>query len=471
MWGEDQNHRTTTHNVSTYADGINPSLLPQTVLDGIQVTHALGFRYLWVDSLCIVQDSVQNQRHEIGQMHKIYRHAYLTIIAANARRVSEGFLQDRPKSLHDITLPFICPPPSHVPVSDAEDAATTPQVGTVYISTSRYNYAQEPISARGWCMQEYLMSPRALIFTSQTLQFRCPTETQNVGHSFYCPNGERRLPDTLLLPDPPTQQYGSGPWGVVHDEWLRVVEDYSQRSISDPSDKLVACGAIAQAFQHALGSEYLAGLWRDTLLIDLLWCKAEGTPLTRPAEYRAPSWSWAAVEGRVWMVDSIWPRAQSRAGGAEVVRCEVTLEDAGFPFGRVTGGTLVLRTALMACVVHRNGIYHTEHRVWSEEQMPRMKLGVLLDWVGERVGRVSIDTEADTEICGTVWAVLISYDTSDPFMDPEGLLVAPVEIENLKTEMGEETKEWNVVYRRIGYFRMDKRDAFQGLPSKEIELV
>jgi transposase len=68
--------------------------------------------------------------------------------------------------------------------------------------------------------------------------------------------------------------------------WQTVVGDYIQRSVTVPSNKLVA-----EEFQRILRTEYFAGLWRDTLLGDLLWNEHTGTHIPRPAAYRAPSWS------------------------------------------------------------------------------------------------------------------------------------------------------------------------------------
>lgn len=110
VWGEPQPHQTTTSNVSVYTDGIDASLLPRTLRDVIRVTHTLGFQYLWVDSLCIIQDKDKDKVHEIGCMHLVYRYAHLTIIAANAQKVSDGFLKDRmAEDVVQITLPFLCP--------------------------------------------------------------------------------------------------------------------------------------------------------------------------------------------------------------------------------------------------------------------------------------------------------------------------------------------------------------------------
>ncbi|KAL1946199.1 hypothetical protein VTO73DRAFT_15326 [Trametes versicolor] len=354
VWGEAQPHKTTKSNISAYSARIDASLLPQTILDAIYVTHTLGFQYLWADSLCIVQDSDEDKLHEIGRMHLIYRHAYLTIIAASAERVTDGFLQDRLAEPYDLTLPFLCPPP---PPTSGDDAAEVQQVGEVHCSHRSWGVdAPDPVDRRGWCLQELYMSPRALIFASKTLRFGCQETTPNVGNSIRRTYMDVRLPDILFHPAPPPVQHGSKEWADIHTQWGRIANQYNGRTLGQASDKLVACGALAEAFHRVLRSDYLAGMWRDTLLYDLLWRahRSAGDPdsgqVSRSAEYRAPSWSWAAVDRAV---DSRGPpyNAPHMALAAAVVSCEVTLKTPELPFGEVTGGSLVLRATLIPCKV------------------------------------------------------------------------------------------------------------------------
>lgn len=285
MWGGDQVHKTTTANLSSYEQGIAASLLPSTIRDAIHVTHMLGFRWLWIDSLCIIQDSDEDKAHEIGRMHHIYRYSHLTIMAASANGVSESFLHERP--LPDLDphnsvtgLPFICPPRPLTSVGHTEDcSAAQLQVGTVSIAPIRSNitgraYSDElgNMATRAWCMQEYLMSPRTLILTPQTLVFRCLSTVQGVGDSFYRIHGDPRIPSSLFLPPTaPAAEPDVDVWKDLHDAWTKVIEDYTRRTASVASDKLVACAAIAEQFHRVLGSDYLAGLWRsDALLFHLL---------------------------------------------------------------------------------------------------------------------------------------------------------------------------------------------------------
>ncbi|KAL1946169.1 hypothetical protein VTO73DRAFT_15296 [Trametes versicolor] len=355
-------------NISSYEQGISLALLPSTIRDAIRVTHMLGFRWLWVDSLCILQDSDEDKLHEIGRMHHIYRYAHLTIIAASARTVSEGFLHERSVPYDSVAVPFLCLPDSATsePALDGHSGAQS-EIGQVYLSGSlhstrksyAYNDGLEYMSSRAWCMQEYLMSPRSLIFTSTTFRFRCLTTMQSVDNSF-CPDiHDLRVPNTLFLPVPPAAKPSSREWKDMHTAWVEVVGNYSRRTASIESDKLVACAAVAEQFHRVLRSDYLAGLWRSAAFFtDLLWeTPRETYPThrprhTRPTAYRAPSWSWAAIDGVVgqsgYTPKIEDPRVRTIAL-AEIVECGVTLEDDELPFGRVIGGTLVLRGTLIPC--------------------------------------------------------------------------------------------------------------------------
>ncbi|KAI0824013.1 heterokaryon incompatibility protein-domain-containing protein, partial [Trametes gibbosa] len=352
VWGQDQPHKTTTANIDAYKRGIDPSLLPQTIRDAIRVTHSLGLRMLWVDTLCIIQDSAQDKLNELGHMHHIYRNAYLAIIAANAHNVSEGFLQQRTAPEVQPTLPFVCTTTSSSP-SDVNGTETASQVGQIYMTDPHYfdktvgfwgDADRDPIKARAWCLQEYMMSPRMLVFASQTIQYRCSTTVRNVGRGRLSLRGPR-LPGALLLPTTPAIEPLSVEWSAIHDTWLWIVQDYSRRAITFPSDKLVACSAVAAEYHRVLRSDYLAGFWRASLLKDLLWHVPENARRPRPTTYRAPSWSWAAVDGGIMAASFLGEDDENVI--AELVRCEITLKEAALLFGEVTSGTLVLRAPLI----------------------------------------------------------------------------------------------------------------------------
>ena len=152
-------------------------MLPKTVQDAITVTKLLGFRYLWVDSLCIIQDSNEDKSKEIDRMGNIYLHSHLTISASRAAEATAGFLDARSYN-YDIqlparmnkTIPEITTAQRDKPVdttaslplvfSNGENAIVT--IRRVLISPFRF----EPVNTRAWTVQERMLSPRTLSFGS-----------------------------------------------------------------------------------------------------------------------------------------------------------------------------------------------------------------------------------------------------------------------------------------------------------------
>ncbi|KAI0656704.1 heterokaryon incompatibility protein-domain-containing protein [Cubamyces menziesii] len=354
VWGDDQPHRTTKDNLVSYTKhGIDYLTLPQTIRDAVRVTRALGARFLWVDSLCIIQDSQEDKHRELARMRDVYRHAYLTIDAASARSVNEGFLQDQRPLDPEHTLPFVCP-------CDSKSMHLSPEteeaIGEIYL-TSRHYYHEAPMdlrtradkpgelpqsytARRAWCLQETLLSTRSLVFTSETMQLRCHSQTQNVGGASHDPEFDLpRLPDTVfqsqIAPD------DSDEWRDIRKSWCTIVEDYSNRSLSYPSDKLIAFAGLAELYARTLCSDYLAGLWRSTLLLDLLWQRRPGASTLRCVRYRAPSWSWSCIDGPVTFFT--YQVGNNTEALAEVVECSTPLQDESLPFGPVDAGSLIIR--------------------------------------------------------------------------------------------------------------------------------
>ncbi|KAI0369476.1 hypothetical protein BV20DRAFT_968072 [Pilatotrama ljubarskyi] len=305
------------------------------------------------------------------------------------------------------------------------------------------------------------MSPRALIFTSETLQFRCQTVMQNVGNSYYDAKDERRLPlDLFYLGTSSTALKlvrSSEGWTAVYEAWCRIVEDYSQRSVGVPSDKLVACGAIAAMFDRVLSCEYLAGLWGTTLLQDLLWRRNQDDYLQPVAEYRAPSWSWAAIDrGRIEMPGREY-RWLNATAAAEVIRCVVLLKDPVLRFGEVSSGSLVLRAALIGCRfrptdnLDKAQVIELPPVRWTVSQLLEDEASDAANeegWVLEdRVitAWADIDCEADAlPLTEQAWLVPLLYVQADQSMS--GLVVALAHSDS-GSEMANQ-----MVYRRIGTF-------------------
>jgi hypothetical protein len=91
-WGADLPSTTTTINLQAHKSAIDFSTLPQTLKDAIVVVRWLGIEYIWIDCLCILQDSKADWEHESARMADVYSNAHLTIAASRAEHCGEGFL-------------------------------------------------------------------------------------------------------------------------------------------------------------------------------------------------------------------------------------------------------------------------------------------------------------------------------------------------------------------------------------------
>lgn len=260
-------------------DGIDEALLPQTILDALLVIRALNIRYLWVDALCILQDSDQDKADQMAIMGDIYRGAYVTIAAGNAHTVEDGFLR--------IGM-----------IGSWRGGAKTNVI----------DYAiPNPLFERSWTIQERLLSPRVVVFTWKGLYWQCQSLT-DLGQ-----NAERSL--SIITPRFPNDVFNSSSACEIdsHDAyriWHNVLKDYGRSSVSVPTDRLTALSAIARRLSitcgHVLGP-YCAGLWYEFIIEGLRWTVEPRKIFRQRPDFRAPSWSWAAINGALFF-EPVSPR-------------------------------------------------------------------------------------------------------------------------------------------------------------------
>jgi hypothetical protein len=311
---------------------------PQTIKDAVQVTHSLQLRYLWIDSYCIIQDSADDKAREIRNMRRIFQNAYLTIIAAKTPKVDMGFLQDCPRLLPTFVVPFYCPDGSLGTVTLSPRAMSNP-----------YAADKEPTNSRGWCLEERILTPRALIYASHTLQYLCQSGLLNVGNSFSSVKmtGIDRLPPQFFYPEAGSSPPDSETMREVTKLWHRILQDFTPRGLTAPKDRLKAIAGVAEEFYHRLKSRYVAGMWEHHLLGDLLWTKAGHDPLPKPTVYRAPSWSWASVNGIIY---NTGPVVEPHEACSTILDYHVDLEHYNHPYGALKGGFLKVEGRLMKVV-------------------------------------------------------------------------------------------------------------------------
>ncbi|KAI9692394.1 MAG: hypothetical protein M1822_006625 [Bathelium mastoideum] len=211
-------------------------------------------------------------------MANIYQQSALTILAANTAGVENGFLGSRKDWMATaIRLPFLCRDGTYSTIGLSPEAPDT-----------SYTVRDNPLEQRAWTCQERLLTPRALIYSHNGLRFVC----RNLTDSFV--RGNTWMQPSLSL-------------GYIDfsqaDEWMwrNVVREYSNRAMSESGDKLLAIAALAKVHSRSRApqSDYLAGLWRNSIVIDLLWDSSYEKLTKDGSSHCAPSWSWASTDSNV----------------------------------------------------------------------------------------------------------------------------------------------------------------------------
>ncbi|KAJ6441437.1 fungal specific transcription factor domain-containing protein [Purpureocillium lavendulum] len=246
-----------------HREGIPWSSLPQTFRDAITVGRQIGFDYIWIDSLCIIQDDKADWLRESGRMGSIYEMADLTLAACHAADSSEGMFTSRPFRNPVVELPNFL------------EGSASGQ-GRVFASVRRETVEDTfpeygPLNRRAWSTQEWLLSRRMVFYTKGTIMWSCKEITERE-------NGERCFNISR------------------NTRWKTVVEHYSERLLMFATDKLIALEGLRNEIQKKTGYTFISGIWLESLPDQLLWHVTEHS---RPGEASnplgLPTWTWAHV--------------------------------------------------------------------------------------------------------------------------------------------------------------------------------
>lgn len=334
-WGAPgQNMMTTKATLEESRSGIDLAALPKTLYDSVIVASRLGMQYIWIDAICIVQDDDDEKMLDIAQMAEIYSHAYFTISAGRASAATEGFL-------HNIDL---TQPKGSISLRYLSSSGEEGKLIVADEPTGRE--LPDPINSRAWTFQERVLAPRLVEFSQTQVRWRCKT-------CLKCESGAppqtawRRYFESPSIVDTNTMAHLDA--AKSFNEWHDLVSYYSKRNLSYPADKLIAFSAVAKTV--ARPGRYLAGLWETDFPNNLMWKVFHiWTPILgdqdlrtfRPLEYRAPSWSWASVDGHV-TIDSLATEGNAPQIACEVLDCQVELANRALPYGPVSSGYITIK--------------------------------------------------------------------------------------------------------------------------------
>ena len=278
-WGSHQPLRLLKANLSEFTCEIPRAKLCKTFIDAITITKTLGYSYLWIDSLCIIQDDDDNWSRVAVQMAQVYGAASLNLAASAASNGDTGCLFERDVTYTD---------PVFLRVSAGDKVITWSLFPETLLDD---NISDSPLASRAWCLQERLLARRTLFFTRSQLFWECE-------QALLC----ETFPDESL--------------GFVHEVWRRgftksslqaywneLVYVYSTSRLSHSQDRPMAIAGLARRFAQQTGGEYIAGMWKETLLRDLCW-----ETIDRGSKRRTsigvgsfPSWSWLIFDDPIYM--------------------------------------------------------------------------------------------------------------------------------------------------------------------------
>jgi hypothetical protein len=252
--------RTTKKNLNHHLVSIPWDNLPPLFHDAIALTRSLDIKYLWIDSLCIVQDDTQDWMNEAKKMSFVYRRATLVIAAMDATDSTQQLSRAvRPES---VTF--------RVPYYSQEGSAQGSYNIAASIHTS--GIMKGPLRERGWVFQELYLGRRKIFFTSGGLRWKCGQ----------CAVNERG---------------NAGDLGLYETmSWLYCLTEYSKKHLTYPSDRITALLGIVDQIGESRSDSFVTefGVWKHQLVEQLLWRSLEIREEDLPD---LPSWSWAATGG------------------------------------------------------------------------------------------------------------------------------------------------------------------------------
>ena len=380
-WGGGAPFQLLQGNLLALLEKVEISDLPPTFCDGLRVSRELGLQHIWIDSLCIIQDNKMDWEIEASRMGMVYSQAFVVVCGASSPNPQTPFLGPRepewlPKQFNlqiedGQSLPIIARQ-RHLLAAPLEQGLLEPPYTGAWATLKRVG----PLYSRGWCFQETFLAQRTIHFAPGAIIFECKTHRRS----------EDQLPPYPLLR---TGTLGEEPPDA--EKWRMTVKAYTQRQLTFASDKLPAIAGAASKTPQAQRTKYLAGMWQESLLLDLLWQVMPGAThkaLTYPDESGrvVPSWSWASIDRGV-----TWNPLQKPELLSELVTAHVNV-DGQNPYGTVAGGKLTIRGRVKQCFVetsrHKNEqwvYYRNPQKNTTSKKLHFRADGQLMSQVGSSV--------------------------------------------------------------------------------------
>lgn len=505
---------TTTENFAERKSNIPFSTLPTTFQDAITFCRKVGVYYLWIDSLCILQNSYEDWEKEAAVMGQVYQHALCTLSATCSSNGTEGCRVRHPHQYGS----------TDIDVGNQRVRLWTKYpwrwAGTLSGMNEGNFIPTPPLNSRGWTLQERQLSTRILHFTEYMVLWECKEHRASTQVPWGQSKEERdedwdfRLFDKNPIVDM-SKQVDNTP---SRRSWHEIIEDYSSRRLTVSSDKLPALAGIAQQLDGKGGyGRYVAGLWEIHLPSSLLWKAVPVgdraySPCTRATIYRGPSWSWVSLDGKVTH-DQLIPQTsiEPNSGMGSIIKrlsrdteepstkhlvsvleadplatVEEVAVDSGEknPFLGVSNGFVVINGKTKNAFID---IIDTEHK----ETGKYLDFSILRDHAGTAIGAISVDV--DGEVCDKeeVFCLAVELDKQwpnklkpwglDEFLDNTPRLEGEEEYTWWKDSLGLGTMilglalkragDEDGAYRRVGLVRWIRNDWFNDTEVGRFKII
>jgi hypothetical protein len=376
-WGKAKILTNTAENASRLFAGIPNEDLPKTFREAVMVTRRLGINYIWIDSLCIIQDSKQDWAKESTLMAGIYSGSYCNIAATAASGASEGLFSNEGHRIVEE------PGPTELFESVKRNGTPPTLQKTVRIVVTRENWWKEDIELqslvrRAWVLQERLFAPRTIHFAQRQVYWDCAQ--LKASEAFPQFNKSERHYGGPWHSDRPKYLVSLHRFGKLRAvdpttalrDWMHVIEAYTNCDLTFESDRLPAISGLALRMQSLIDSKYSAGLWETHFVTQLVWVSRE--PGTVPLGYIAPSWSWASVNQAVSFPEEPVDSPKDQTGmalsisGVKVLEVKVTARY-GDSMLQVDGGYLQIEAPLLMLSASQLKVTKIDQRWYKDAEI------------------------------------------------------------------------------------------------------
>jgi hypothetical protein len=374
--------------IHDFSISIDPLDLPRTFIDAIDICRKLGESHIWIDSLCIIQDSPEDWEREASSMAGIYAGSLCTLSSATAS-AQGGCVLPRP---NEYTAPI------EWQIVSTIDKEASPTI-VLYPPPVPYWRLEEEclVNTRAWCYQEKKLSRRFVQYTRNYFVWQCGerkvSEAKTVEYvsqvtgTWSLNPGYDYVYSEILEPD----ESSSSDVVSQFNQWYEYVKDYTTRDITGPGDRLAAIEGLARRHKLLLptGTRYVGGFWEPDLRRGLLWQTSDPKPRAgRKPDF--PSWSWAAPNATIHYADLLEIASSEeyiRSPLEPVITIPATGENSHMP-GRLppmhVSGRLI-ETAPMFHEVHSVGVDPDRGLQFCDRRITfPVSLRPVLDWVDEQ---------------------------------------------------------------------------------------